>query len=125
MTFDEVTEHVVVAVEAAGAAIMVLGGTAAFARYGARLLRGGEGAGRDLLYDDLRRDLGRMILLGLEVLIIGDIIRTIVVEPTMANVVVLGGIVLIRIVLSMSLLVEIEGAWPWARENARSEPTEN
>lgn len=48
-------------------------------------------------------------------LIIGDIIRTIVVEPTAESVVVLGAIVLIRVLLSFSLEVEIDGAWPWAR----------
>lgn len=56
-----------------------------------------------------------MILLGLEVLIIADIIRTIVVDPSLQSVEVLGVIVLIRIVLSFSLEAEIEGAWPWNR----------
>ena len=56
-----------------------------------------------------------MILLGLEVLIIGDIVRTIIVDPTIESVAVLGMIVVIRIVLSFSLEVEIDGTWPWAR----------
>ena len=56
-----------------------------------------------------------MILLGLEVLIIADIIRTIVVDPSLESVGALGLIVLIRIVLSFSLEVEIDGAWPWNR----------
>jgi uncharacterized membrane protein len=54
-----------------------------------------------------------VILLGLEVLIIADIIRTIVVDQSLESVGVLGLIVLIRIVLSFSLEVEIDGAWPW------------
>jgi uncharacterized membrane protein len=54
-----------------------------------------------------------VILLGLEVLIIADIIRTIVVDSTVENVAVLGVIVLIRVVLSFSLEVEIDGMWPW------------
>jgi len=120
MTFHQLTEHVVVGVEAVGAAIMVVGGTVAFARYVSGLLRRGDGDQRDQPYEDLRRDLGRMILLGLEVLIIGDIIRTIVVEATVGSVVVLGGVVIIRIVLSMSLMVEIEGAWPWNRARDRA-----
>jgi hypothetical protein len=61
----------------------------------------------------LRANLGRVILLGLEVLIIADIIRTIVVDQSLESVGVLGLIVLIRIVLSFSLEVEIDGAWPW------------
>ena len=60
--------------------------------------------------------MGQAILLGLEILIIGDIVRTIIVDPTIDNVAVLGLVVLIRIVLSFSLEVEIDGAWPW---NAR------
>ncbi len=57
--------------------------------------------------------MGQAILLGLEILIIGDIVRTIIVDPTIDNVTVLGLVVLIRIVLSFSLEVEIDGAWPW------------
>ena len=69
-------------------------------------------------YLQLRRNLGRVILLGLEVLIIGDIVRTIIVDPTFESVAVLGMIVLIRIVLSFSLEVEIDGTWPWSRWRA-------
>jgi len=63
-----------------------------------------------------RQDVGRAILLGLEFLIAGDIIRTVVVAPTLQNVVVLGLIVLIRTFLSLSLQLEIEGKLPW-RQN--------
>ena len=62
-------------------------------------------------YPDLRRDLSRCILLGLEVLIIADIVRTIIVDPTLESVAVLGIIVVIRILLSFSLEVEIDGRW--------------
>ena len=55
------------------------------------------------------------ILLGLEVLIIADIVRTIIVDPTLESVAVLGTIVVIRILLSFSLEVEIDGIWPWCR----------
>ena len=64
-------------------------------------------------FGDLRKNLGRVILLGLEVLIIADIIRTIVVEQSVESVAVLGIIVVIRVVLSFSLEVEIDGMWPW------------
>ncbi len=66
-------------------------------------------------YQELRRNLGRAILLGLEVLIIADIIRTIIVDTTLESVGVLGIIVVIRIVLSFALEVEIDGSWPWSR----------
>ena len=57
-------------------------------------------------------------MLGLEFLVAGDIIRTVVVAPTLENVAVLAIIVLIRTVLSMALQVEIEGRWPWQRHGA-------
>jgi uncharacterized membrane protein len=70
-------------------------------------------------YSLYRQDVGRAILLGLEFLIAGDIIRTVVVAPTLQNVVVLGLIVLIRTFLSLSLQLEIEGKLPWQREAVR------
>jgi uncharacterized membrane protein len=112
VSYDEVISDVVRVVEAVGAAIMVLGGLAALVAYGVRLLRRDDTTGA---YDDLRRDLGRAILLGLEVLIVADIVRTIIVEPTLESVAVLGVIVIIRILLSFSLEVEIDGVWPWRR----------
>ena len=68
---------------------------------------------RNESYKTLRRRLGQAILLGLEVLIVGDIVRTIIVDTTLKSVGVLGMIVIIRIVLSFSLEVEIDGTWPW------------
>jgi uncharacterized membrane protein len=69
-------------------------------------------------YSLYRQDVGRAILLGLEFLIAGDLIRTVVVAPTMQNVAVLGLIVLIRTFLSLSLQLEIEGRLPWHRDVA-------
>jgi len=66
-------------------------------------------------YTDYRSNLGRAILLGLEFLVAGDIIATIVVEPTITSAAALGLIVLIRTFLSFSLETEIEGCWPWQR----------
>jgi uncharacterized membrane protein len=70
-------------------------------------------------YSLYRQDVGRAILLGLEFLIAGDIIRTVVVAPTLQNVVVLGIIVLIRTFLSLSLQLEIEGKLPWRHDAVR------
>lgn len=68
-------------------------------------------------YVRYRQDLGRGILLGLEVLVAADIIRTVAFEPTLEGVLILGLIVLIRTFLSSALQVELEGRWPWqARE---------
>lgn len=64
-------------------------------------------------YENLRRFLGRALLLGLEFLVAGDIIKTVAIEPTMDSVLVLALIVLVRTVLSVSIDVEIDGHWPW------------
>jgi len=66
-------------------------------------------------YTVLRRTLGGAILAGLEVLVAGDLIRTVAVDPTLNNVLILGIIVLIRTFLSFSLEIEIEGTLPWKR----------
>jgi uncharacterized membrane protein len=63
----------------------------------------------------MRQTFGGVILLGLEILVAGDLIRTVAVEPTLENVVVLGLIVLIRTFLSFSLEIEINGVPPWRR----------
>jgi len=115
MSYEDTISDVVKVVEAAGAAIMVLGGLGAFAVFARDVIQAGTAA---RAYRLLRRNLGRCILLGLEVLIIADIVRTIIVDPTIKSVAVLGVIVLIRIVLSFSLEVEIDGVWPWRRAAA-------
>ena len=64
-------------------------------------------------YNHLRTFLGRSLLLGLEFLVAGDIIKTVAIEPTFDSVIVLAIIVLVRTVLSLSIDVEIDGRWPW------------
>ena len=65
-----------------------------------------------------RSNIGRAILLGLELLVAADIINTVAIEPSLQSLLVLAGIVLIRTFLSFSLEVEIEGRWPWHRHRA-------
>src|SRR5688572_18466011 len=64
-------------------------------------------------YSHLRTFLGRSLLLGLEFLVAGDIIKTVAIETTFDSVIVLAIIVLVRTVLSLSIDVEIDGRWPW------------
>jgi uncharacterized membrane protein len=78
-----------------------------------------SGSGQEA-YSVMRRTLGGAILAGLEVLVAGDLIRTVAVAPTMDNVVTLAVIVLIRTFLSFSLEIEIEGTLPWRRALTRS-----
>jgi uncharacterized membrane protein len=69
-------------------------------------------------FTQLRRELGKAILLGLEVLVAADIIATVSTEPTMERVLVLGLIVIIRTFLSFALEVELEGRFPWQGRKA-------
>ena len=108
MSYESVASDLVKVIEGFGGGIMVVGGLIAFTRYGLQVVAHVADPFRQL-----RASLGRVILLGLEVLIIADIIRTIVIDQSLESVGVLGLIVLIRIVLSFSLEVEIDGAWPW------------
>lgn len=64
-------------------------------------------------YQPYRERLGRVILLGLEVLVAADIVRTVAIRPTIENMVVLFMIVLIRTFLSFTLHLELEGHLPW------------
>lgn len=109
--FRQIMDIVGTAVDGAGVCIVV--GGALFATVRVAILRT-HGTGS--YYMTYRQDVGRAILLGLEFLIAGDLIRTVVVAPTMQNVLVLGLIVLIRTFLSLSLQLEIEGRLPWQRE---------
>ena len=110
MTFANRVEDVVQVVEAVGVLVLVLGGLVVLLRSGLLFLRP---ATRSQAYGYARRHLGRVILFGLEILIMADIIRTVIVDQTPASVAVLATIVIIRIVLSWSLAVEIDGTWPW------------
>ena len=110
MSYEYIVRDVVKVVEGVGAGIMTVGGLIAFGAYARDVLRHMPDS-----YRRLRGNIGKVILLGLEVLIIADIIRTIVVDQSVESVAVLGLIVAIRIVLSFSLEVEIDGAWPWNR----------
>ncbi len=72
-------------------------------------------------YDrEFRARLGNSLLIGLEILVAADIIRTVALEPTLENVAILGILVLVRTFLSWSLVVEIEGRWPWQSAEAAS-----
>ena len=84
----------------------------------ARDLRRGEPV--TTAYGRLRTFLGRSLLLGLEFLVAGDIIKTVAIDATFESVIVLAIIVLVRTILSISIDVEIDGRWPWqaARQEA-------
>ena len=105
--------HVVArAIELVGIAIIAFGAIVNLGLYAVRALDTNK---HPKAVADLRSNLGRSILLGLEFLVAADIINTVTLTPTLENVAVLAAIVLIRTFLSFSLELEIEGRWPWQR----------
>ncbi len=111
-TFTTVMDHVAQAFEALGALILVVGVVWSFVLAVVAWRRSGS-AGRG--YNALRQAFGGTLLLGLEILVAADLLRTVAVAPTVDNVLVLGLIVLIRTFLSFSLEIEIDGVVPWKR----------
>ena len=116
-TYLKVLGIIVHIADGIGVAILVAG--LFFAAYLALKTWRNSGDG-NLAYTVLRRTLGGAILAGLEVLVAGDLIRTVAVAPTLDNVIILGIIVLIRTFLSFSLEIEIEGTLPWKRALTQS-----
>lgn len=114
MNFQHLMETVGKAVDAAGVAAIVIGAIVATLMALSGVAR--RNNSKDGVYHAYRRRLGRSILLGLELLVAADIIRTVAVTPTFTSVGVLALIVLIRTFLSFSLELEITGRWPWQKE---------
>jgi uncharacterized membrane protein len=110
--FTDVVEVIGLVIDGVGVLAIVLGILFATLRFAAAVRRQANG------YRRYRQDLGRGILLGLEILVAADIIRTVAVGPTLQGVLVLGLIVLIRTFLSIALQLEVEGRWPWQQVEA-------
>ena len=109
-------------IEYLAVAIIVGMVTYSTARYFASLIRNrnAQGAG----YLEYKHTLGRALLLGLEILVAADVIRTVALEPTWDNIAALGLLVVVRTFLSWSLVVEIEGRWPWRPGHSNAEAGE-
>ncbi len=114
MSFGEIIEFVGKTIDGAGVLVIVVGIAYAAGGYATRR------AGGLPSYRRGRQALGRAILLGLELIVAADIIRTVAVSPTFRSVGVLAVIVLVRTFLSFSLQVELDGRWPW---QVRHDPT--
>ena len=110
MDFKHFIEAVGELMDLAGVAAIVLGALAASIAALAALARK-----KDQIYTEYRQRLGRSILLGLELLVAADIIRTVAITPTFESLGILAVIVLIRTFLSYSLQLEVTGYLPWKR----------
>ena len=114
-TFAELMDHVAQGFEALGAAILVVGVVWSFVLAVVAVRRSGWSVSAYLI---LRQAFGGTLLLGLEILVAADLLRTVAVAPNLDNVYALGLIVVIRTFLSFSLETEIEGVAPWRRAAA-------
>lgn len=119
MSFEELFADVARVIEGVGVVIMTVGLVSVLLRYAYAAASDRTRTGS---YERLRVNIGRVILLGLEILIVGDIVRTIIVEASVQSVLVLGLIVVIRTVLSFALEVEISGRWPWQQSPHTTTP---
>ena len=108
-TFFETVTH---AFEVAGVVAMVLGFVVAFVLGIRTWARSKDG---HAAFTTLRDSIGLSILLGLEILVAADLVRTVTSTPSLTDAVILGIIVIIRTILSFSLQIEIEGVAPWKR----------
>lgn len=111
MDFKELISVAGYGIETIGVLIIIAGSVVSSFRFLSHFRKEPEG----FAYRIYRRQLGRSIILGLEFLIAGDIIRTVVVADTLRNVTILGLIILIRTFLSFALHLEVEGHWPWQK----------
>ena len=109
MDFKELISVAGYGIETIGVLVIIAGSAVASFRFLSHFRKEAEG----FAYGVFRRQLGRSIILGLEFLIAGDIIRTVIVADTLTNVTILGLIILIRTFLSFTLHFEVEGRWPW------------
>lgn len=114
---QEVLNPAILLLEVSGALAIVCGAVIATIGYARRRLRGSTADH----FREFRAHLGRSILIGLEFLVGADIIRTITTELSADSMLSLGGLILIRALLSLTLDVEIEGRWPWQRWQADAE----
>jgi len=112
MTFTQLMEGCARAFELVSVTVLVVGLLGSFV-LAARVWR--KTRERRQVMSTVREVFGAVLLLGLEILVAADLIRTVAVAPSLENVAVLGGIVLIRVLLSFSLEIEIEGVPPWRR----------
>ena len=119
MAFQSVIELVAHALEGMGIAVVAIGGLGAILNFARRLI---VGDAFDAESGVLRERLARATLLGLEFLVAADIIGTVAV-PTPARLLMLSGIILLRTFLSATLMLEVEGRWPWSTVKREARPS--
>lgn len=116
MSYQELIEFIGRAIEIVGVGVIVFGALLATVSFLKNWFKTDEILNSYKVY---RENLGRAILLGLEFLLAGDIIRSVAVQPTFVSVGILAIIVIIRSFLAVELEMEIDGKWPWQSSRDR------
>ena len=106
--------------EICGASLLILGFVIATWKWVQRIYREGQSSA----LRHYRRALGRSVLIGLEVLVVATIIKTIIVEPSFEGLGLLAGIIVIRTILGWTTVLEINGRWPWQKPRAEAAPSQ-
>ena len=112
MQFTEIVSIAGYAIETAGVIVVLIGSIISSDTF----IRSFHKLPEGVAYHTYRKQLGRSIIMGLEFLVAGDIIRTKLVDETLESVTTLGLIILIRTFLSTTLHLEVEGRWPWQHD---------
>ena len=105
----EYLEKAGIAISLFAVAVIIVGFAVAAWRYARRF--------RETTHDNnfklFKVELGGALMLGLEILVLADVIETITVTPTFLSLAFLAGIVVVRTAVSWTLTLETEGRWPW------------
>jgi len=117
VTFAQLVTWVGLGIEASGILVTAAGVAVALSVYCTALLRHSD---REAAFGAVRSTVGKGVLLGLELLVAGDIVRTVVISPSLTSVAVLAAIVAIRTFLSFTIAAEISGHQPWRRSRPRT-----
>ncbi len=104
-----ILDHVSLLIELVGVGVLISGALFSIVRYfyHSRVLV------RTARTKEFKRGLGRSVVIGLEVLVAATIVKTMIVKPSLASIGLLAGIIAIRTLISWSMVLEIEGHWPW------------
>jgi len=108
-------EIIGVVVDIVGVSVILLGIALAFIELCRGFMKHYQTPNR---YDLLRARIGKALLLGLEILVASDVIRTVALQPTLQNLIILGVLILIRTALSWTLFLDVENRWPWQKATA-------
>ncbi len=119
-TFEQIISAIGYAIEVVGVIVIVVG----IVRSGYRSMRSLPARDRDSVFAEFRHDFAQSTLVGMDFLVAGDIIQTVIVSHSLVDISTLALLVAIRTLLAFTLHLELEGRWPWQQAEKPSPPVE-